>query len=54
MKDYVVIVKLGEEAISLSDEDAQEALGRARDIIVENYGEDVAEDSEYEIREVTK
>ena len=54
MKDYVVIVKLGEEAISLSSDNEQEALNRARDIIVENYGEDVASDCEYEIREVVK
>ena len=52
MKNYVVIVKLGEEAISLSGDNEQEALDRARDIIEENYGKDVAEDSEWEIKEV--
>lgn len=54
MKDYVVIVKLGEEAISLSGDNEQEALDRARDIIEENYGDIVAEDSKYEIKEVVK
>ena len=52
MGQYVVIVKLGEEAIGLEADNKEEALERARNVIDESYGEIVAEDSEYEVKEV--
>jgi hypothetical protein len=49
MKDYVVIVKLASEAIALEAESEQEAKDRALSIMVEEYGESVANDATYEV-----
>lgn len=42
MKEYVVIVKLGEEAISLTADNKDHAIERAREIIGEQYGYDLS------------
>jgi hypothetical protein len=49
VKDYTVIVTLSAEAISLGADTDTEALGRARLIIAEQYGDSVANDATYEI-----
>lgn len=54
MKEYLVIVKLMSEAISLGAEDDNSALERARQIIAEEYSESVAKDASYEVREAVK
>lgn len=50
--NYVVIVKLGEEAINLSASSAEEALERAKDIIGEEYGWDLSRSVEYSIEAI--
>ena len=42
MKDYTVIVKLGEEAIYLQAESEEQAIAKARDIIGEQYDYDLS------------
>lgn len=42
MKEYVVIVKLGDEAIALTADNEQHAIERAKDIIAEQYGYDLS------------
>jgi hypothetical protein len=37
MKDYIVIVKLGEEAIHLQAKSEDQAIDKAREIIAEQY-----------------
>ena len=51
MKDYVVIVKLGEEAIYLSAENEEQAIQNAQDTIAEQYGYELSRSStvSYEI-----
>lgn len=49
MKDYVVIVKLSNEAIALEAESVQEAKDKALSIMIEQYGESVANDASYEV-----
>ena len=53
MKDYIVIVKLGEEAIYLGAESESKALEKAKDLIAEQYGYDLSRSStvSYEISE---
>lgn len=47
--NYVVVVKLGEEAINLSAFSAEEALERAQNIISEEYGWDFSRSVEYSV-----
>jgi hypothetical protein len=42
MKEYVVIVKLGEESIYLSADSKEHAIERAKEIIGEQYGYDLS------------
>jgi hypothetical protein len=49
MKDYVVVVELSNEVISLGADSGQEAKDKARLIIAEQYGESVANDATYEV-----
>lgn len=49
MKDYVVMVKLASEAIALEAESVQEAKDKALSIMIEQYGESVANDASYEV-----
>jgi hypothetical protein len=49
MKDYAVVVTLAEEAIILGANTDKEALSKAKQIIVEQYGESVASDATYKI-----
>jgi hypothetical protein len=42
MSDYVVIVKLGEEAIHLEAESKEQAIEKAKEIIGEQYGYDLS------------
>lgn len=49
MKDYVVIVKLSSEAIALEAESVQEAKDKALSIMIEQYGESLANDASYEV-----
>ena len=51
MGDYVVIVKLGEEAIHLEAESKEQAIEKAKEIIGEQYGYDLSRSStlSYEI-----
>jgi len=51
MSDYVVIVKLGEEAIHLEAESKEQAIEKAKEIIGEQYGYDLSRSStlSYEI-----
>jgi hypothetical protein len=45
MKDYIVTVKLGEEAIYLGADSEKDALNRAKDIIAEQYGYELSRSS---------
>ena len=51
MSDYVVIVKLGEEAIYLEADSKEQAIEKAKEIIGEQYGYDLSRSStlSYEI-----
>jgi hypothetical protein len=51
MKEYVVIVKLGDEAIHLEASSSEHAIERAKDIIAEQYSYDLSRSStvSYEI-----
>lgn len=49
MRDYLVIVKLASEAIALEAESVQEAKDKALSIMIEQYGESVANDASYEV-----
>jgi hypothetical protein len=51
MKDYIVVVKLGEEAIHLEAESKEKAIEKAKDIISEQYGYELSRSStlSYEI-----
>ncbi len=42
MKEYVVIVKLGDEAIHLEAGNEDEAIDKAREIIAEQYSWDLS------------
>jgi hypothetical protein len=42
MKDYVIIVKLGEEVIYLEADSNKHAIDKAREIIAEQYGYDLS------------
>jgi hypothetical protein len=42
MKDYIVIVKLGEEAIHLEASSEDDAIDKAREIIAEQYSWDLS------------
>lgn len=52
MKEYVVIVKLGDEAIHLEASSSEHAIERAKDIIAEQYSYDLSRSStvSYEIK----
>lgn len=45
MKEYVVIVKLGEEAIHLTADNRDHAIERAKEVIGEQYGYDLSRSS---------
>jgi len=45
MKEYVVIVKLGEEAIHLEADSKDHAIDKAREIIAEQYSYDLSRSS---------
>lgn len=47
--EYVVIVRLMSEAISLGANSEEEAISKAREIISEQYSEGVAKDATYTI-----
>ena len=49
MSEYVVVVKLMDEAISLGAGSKEEAISKAREIIAEQYSEGVAKDATYTI-----
>ena len=51
MKDYIVIVKLGEDAILLEAESKEKAIEKAKEIIGDQYGYKLAksETVSYEI-----
>jgi hypothetical protein len=49
VKDYVVVVELSTEVISLGAESEQEAKDKARLIIAEQYSEGVSNDATYEV-----
>ena len=51
MKDYLVLVTLSQEAISLGADNKEEAIKRARAIIAEQYGESIASDANYQTEE---
>jgi hypothetical protein len=53
MKEYQVIVKLGEEEIYLGADSEKHALDRAKDIIAEQYGYELSRSStvSYQIEE---
>jgi hypothetical protein len=42
MKEYIVIVKLGEEAIHLEADSEDEAIDKAREVIAEQYSWDLS------------
>ena len=42
MKDYIVIVRLGEEAIHLKASNEDDAIDKAREIIAEQYSWDLS------------
>jgi hypothetical protein len=48
-KDYVVLVNLKGEAISLGAENQTDALNKAKLIIEEQYGKSVSVDATYKI-----
>ena len=50
MSDYLVLVTLSQEAISLGAESKEEAIKKAKAIIAEEYGESVANDATYEAK----
>lgn len=45
MKEYVVIVKLGEEAIHLTADNRDHAIERAKEVIGEQYSYDLSRSS---------
>jgi hypothetical protein len=45
MKEYVVLVKLGDEAINLTADSKEHAIERAKDIIGEQYDYDLSRSS---------
>lgn len=47
--EYVVIVKLMSEVVSLGANSKEEAISKAREIIAEQYSESVAKDASYTI-----
>ena len=47
--EYVVVVRLMSEAISLGASSEEEAISKAREIIAEQYSEGVAKDATYTI-----
>lgn len=47
--DYVVLVNLKGEAISLDASSSDEAIARAREVIKSQYGESVANDATYSV-----
>ena len=47
--DYVVLVNLAGEAISLDASNADEALAKAKEVIKYQYGESVANDAQYKV-----
>ena len=49
MREYVVVAKLMDEAISLGAGSEEEAISRAREVIAEQYGKGVAKDATYTI-----
>ena len=49
MNDYVVLVDLKGEAISLGADNNEQAIAQAKEIIKEQYGESVAKDASYSI-----
>lgn len=51
MKDYLVLVTLSQEAISLGADNQEEAIKKAKAIIAEQYGESVANDANYQTEE---
>jgi hypothetical protein len=52
MKDYIVIVKLGEDAILLEAESKEKAIEKAKEIIGDQYGYKLAKSDtvSYEIK----
>jgi hypothetical protein len=52
MSDYVVIVKLGEEAIYLEADNKEQAIERAKETIGEQYGYELSKSDtvSYEIK----
>lgn len=49
MKDYTVVVKLGEEAIFLSANSKKHAIELAKDIIAEEYSWDLSRSVDYSV-----
>jgi hypothetical protein len=47
MNDYVVLVDLKGESISLGADNNEQAIAQAKEIIKEQYGESVASDAIY-------
>jgi hypothetical protein len=54
MNNYVVIVTLSSEAIALEAESVQKAKDKALSIMIEQYGESVANDATYEVESEDK
>lgn len=52
-KEYAVEIDLGKEVINISAYSKEYAEKTARDVIAEAYGNDIALEAEYEVREVT-
>lgn len=52
MKEYAVEIDLGKEVINISAYSKEYAEETARNTIAEAYGDDVALDAEYEVREI--
>ena len=53
MNNYVVLVTLSQEAISLGAGSVEEATEKAKAIIAEEYGKGVSYDATYEVKEVS-
>ena len=52
-KEYAVEIDLGKEVINISAYSKEYAEETARNVIAESYGDDIALEAEYEVREVT-
>ena len=48
-QEYVVVVKLMSEAISLGADSTEDAISKAKEIIAEQYGDSVAKDATYAV-----